>query len=79
MALIQKSELKHKKPKGSELTEQQKAENKQLAQERIYVEHAIRRIKSYRIMRDQYRMATGLFASVAAVVVGLVLFARIVG
>lgn len=71
--------IPHKKPKGGELSPEQKAENKQIAKERIYVEHGIRRIKSYRIMRDEYRMATGLFQSVAAVVVGLVQFARIVG
>lgn len=71
--------IPHKKPKGRELSQEQKAENKQIAQERIYVEHGIRRIKSYRIMRDEYRMATGLFKSVASVVVGLIQFARITG
>lgn len=64
-----------KKPKGGELTEGEKAENKIISQERIYVEHSIRRVKSYRVMRDEYRLATGIFPMVAAAVVGLIQFA----
>jgi hypothetical protein len=64
-----------KKPKGGELTKEQKAANKQIAQERIYVEHSIRRVKSYRILRDEYRLAAGLFAMTASAVVGLIQFA----
>ena len=67
----------HKKPKGGELSEEQKAENKQISKERVYVEHAIRRIKGWRIMRDEYRMATGMFAAVTSAVVGLIQFSRI--
>ena len=69
----------HKKPKGGELTEQQKEENKQLSSRRVRVEHAIRRIKGFRIMRDEYRHAMGLFPMVASAVVGLIQFSRIVG
>lgn len=64
-----------KKPKGDELTDEQKAENRQIAQERIYVEHSIRRVKGYRILRDEYRLATGLFAMTVSAVVGLIQFA----
>jgi hypothetical protein len=66
-----------KKPKGRELSEEQKAESKQIWKERVYVEHAIRRIKGWRIMRDEYRMATGMFAAVTSVVVGLIQLSRI--
>src|SRR6266542_2177665 len=41
----------HKKPKGGELTVEQKEENRLLAQVRVHVEHGIRRIKGWRIMR----------------------------
>ncbi len=68
----------HKKPKGGELTPQQLEENRRLAQQRIYVEHGIRRIKGWRILRDEYRLAVGLFATVARAVVGLVQLGRIV-
>lgn len=67
----------HKKPKGGELTKEQQEENRRLSQERIFVEHGIRRIKGWRIMREDYRLAVGLFATVAHAVVGLVQLGRI--
>lgn len=67
----------HKKPKGGMLTEKQLVENKQRAAERVHVEHGIRRIKAFRILRDEYRLAHGLFPMIAAAVVGLIQFSRI--
>ncbi len=67
----------HKKPKGGELTEEQLLKNKQLAAERVHVDHGIRRVKAFRILRDEYRLATGLFPMIASAVVGLVQFSRI--
>ena len=67
----------HKKPQGGELTSEQREENRRLAQIRIYVEHGIRRLKGWRILRDEYRLAVGLFATVAQAVVGLVQMGRI--
>jgi len=69
----------HKKPRGGELTAEQKAENKAIARQRIVVEHAIRRIKGFRILRDDYRLALGFFPMIASAVVGLIQFGRIVG
>lgn len=69
----------HKKPKGGELTPEQREANRQLAQQRIYVEHGIRRVKGWRILRDDYRLAVGLFATVAHAVVGLVQVGRLLG
>ncbi len=69
----------HKKPKGKELSEEQKTENKQLASQRVYVEHGIRRVKGFRIVRDEYRMAVGLFGAVTSAVVGLIQFSNVVG
>jgi hypothetical protein len=69
----------HKRPKGGELTVEQKEENKQLSSWRVRVEHGIRRIKAFRIMRDDYRHAIGLFPMIASAVVGLIQFSRIVG
>lgn len=66
-----------KKPKGGELTQEQKIENKEISSVRVVVEHAIRRIKGFRIMRDDYRLALGLFPMIASAVVGLVQFSRI--
>ncbi len=69
----------HKKPKGGELTEEQKAQNKEISSKRVVVEHAIRRVKGWRVVRDEYRLALGLFPMVAAAVVGLVQLSRILG
>src|SRR5215510_3887220 len=69
----------HKKPKGGQLTEEQRAENRRLAAVRGHVEHGIRRIKGWRILREDYRLALGLFPLIASPVVGLVQLVRIVG
>jgi len=44
-----------KKPKGKELTAEQKQKNKELSKERIGVEHSIGGIKVFRIVHDIYR------------------------
>ena len=64
-----------KKPKGGELSEEEKARNKLISQERIYVEHAIRKVKGYRIVRDEFRLAQGIFPTIVSVIVGLIQFA----
>ena len=69
----------HKKPQGGRLTEEQRAENRQKAAVRVHVEHGIRRIKGWRIVRDDYRIALGLFPLLAATVVGLVQLVRLLG
>lgn len=51
-----KLSIPHKKPKKQELTSEQKAENKQLASERVIVEHSIGGLKRYRILSDRLRM-----------------------
>lgn len=69
----------HKKPRGGVLSDEQKAENKQLSSQRVHVEHGIRRVKGFRITRDEYRLALGLFPAVVSAVVGLLQFSKIVG
>lgn len=64
-----------KKPKGGELSEEEKAANKLISQDRIYVEHAIRKVKGYRTVRDEFRLAQGIFPTIVSVVVGLIQFA----
>lgn len=66
------SEVPHKKPRGGELTPQQKEENRAFSSVRVRVEHSIRRVKAFRIVRDEYRLATGLFSRSCRCVVGLV-------
>lgn len=47
--------LPQKRKKGQKLTDEEKAENKQKSQERIYVEHSICGLKRYRILADRLR------------------------
>ena len=46
------SRLPHKKSKLHPLTDEQKAENRQLASERFVVEHIIRSLKIFRILSE---------------------------
>jgi hypothetical protein len=48
-------EIPHKKPRGGELTEQEKAENRELSRRRIKCENAFAGIKRYRAVSDVYR------------------------
>ena len=53
--------LPHKKKRvakgeSNELTEEQKAENKELGKQRIYVEHSIGGMKRYRILEHRNRL-----------------------
>jgi hypothetical protein len=47
--------LPHKKPKGKELTQQQKQENREFSRQRVVCEHAHAGIKHYRAVTDVYR------------------------
>ncbi|MFN9887215.1 MAG: transposase family protein [Pseudanabaena sp.] len=47
--------LQHKKPKGKELSEQQKQENREFSRQRVVCEHAHAGIKRYRSVTDVYR------------------------
>lgn len=48
--------LPHKKKKSQALSVEQKNENRLVARERIYVEHAIGGMKRYRILSDRLRV-----------------------
>jgi hypothetical protein len=49
------SQTPTKKPKGGELSKQQKRENRELARKRIVVENVIRHLKIFRIVAEKYR------------------------
>ena len=69
---LEGAELPHKKPRGGELSCEEKEENRAFSSVRVRVEHSIRRVKAFRIVRDEYRLATGLFPRTCHCVVGLV-------
>ena len=47
--------IPHKKPKNGSLTDEQKAENKMVGSERIFVEHSIGGLKRFRALADRLR------------------------
>jgi hypothetical protein len=75
--------LPHKRKRGKkgetakDLTPEQKAENRHQARMRVPVEHGVRRVKAWRILRDEFRLGTGLFSLIATATVGLVHLARL--
>ena len=76
--------LPHKKKrdkageKAKSLTPAQQEENRFAASERVPVEHGVRRVKAWRILRDEFRLGVGLFSLVASATIGLVHLSRIV-
>jgi len=64
--------LPKRKKKKQELSESEKQENKQKANERIKVEHSICGVKRYRILSDRLRIKdTGLYNDILEVCAGL--------
>lgn len=63
-----------KKPKKGELTLLQKQRNKELASERIFVEHLIRMIKIFRVASERFRLNSSKYEKVIMTICGLVRF-----
>lgn len=61
-----------KKPKGAELTEEQKAFNRLLGAVRVRVEHCIGWVKNWAIIATRFRCAHSIYTLVMRVVCGLV-------
>lgn len=61
-----------KKDRGKELTELEKKYNKTHSKIRIYVEHAVRRVKTWRIMGNVYRNPLRKYDIINDIVCGLV-------
>lgn len=70
----QKSCLPIKKDRGCELTEVEKEYNKNHSRKRIVIEHAICRLKKYRIMNDVFRNRIRKYDKISDIVSGLVNF-----
>ncbi|MBF0238257.1 MAG: transposase [SAR324 cluster bacterium] len=70
--LYQNTHIPYKKPKGGELTPEQKQYNRQLAKERIYIEHVNRRCKIFRIVKETYRGKHKNFGKTWNLIAGIV-------
>lgn len=65
----------HKKPRGKELTPQQKAQNKEFSStRRIFVEHVIRLARIFRIAKERFRLHPNTYEQIILTVCGLVRF-----
>jgi hypothetical protein len=63
----------HKKPRGGELTKEQKEENKKLSStRRIFVEHVIRLLRIFRVAQERFRLKPSTYEKIIFVVCGLV-------
>jgi hypothetical protein len=65
-------ETPFKKPKGGELTEEQKLFNHQLNSIRVRVEHCIGRVKNWRIISTRFRCEHSIYTAILQLVCGLV-------
>jgi hypothetical protein len=66
------SSLPIKKEKDHELTEVQKVYNRNHSAKRIMIEHAICRVKKYRIMNDVFRNRLRKYNKVSDIISGLI-------
>lgn len=68
----ERTKTPYKKPPRKELTQAQKEKNKEIAKERIYIEHLIRIIKIFRIASERFRVKSSRYQQVILVICGLV-------
>lgn len=60
------------KPYNKELTTEDKQKNKELASERIFVEHLIRVIKIFRVVQERFRLNSKKYEQIIMTICGLV-------
>lgn len=63
-----------KKPKNKELTIEEIQKNKELASERIFVEHLIRLVKVFRVVQERFRLKSSKYEQIIMTICGLVRF-----
>ena len=69
--LHERSKTPQKKPRKSELTDEQRQSNRELARRRVVVEHVIRSLKIFRIVAGRYRNRRKRFSLRFNLVAGL--------
>ena len=62
----------HKKSKKRELTTEQKEENRRFSSERVFVEHVIGKLKTFRVIGEKFRLKIAKYNTVFEAVCGLV-------
>jgi hypothetical protein len=62
----------HKKPRNKPLPDAQRQENRTTAQQRIYIEHLIGRLKVFQILTHRFRLDASRYATVMLAICGIV-------
>ena len=68
--------LPKKRSKNHPLSKQERKENREISRKRIFVEHAIRFIKRFRILSERYRNRRNRFARRFSLIAGICNFDR---
>jgi len=69
--------IPHKKPRGGELTPEQKADNRQLSSMRILIANIIAKVKVFKIFANKYRNRRKRFGLRFALICGLINFEKL--
>ena len=72
------SETPKKKPKGGKLTKKEKAENKRISRERIFIENVNACLKVFKILANRYRNRRKRFGLRMSLICGIYNFERAV-
>ena len=70
--------LPKKRSKNHPLTDQERKSNHEISRKRIFVEHAIRFVKRFRILSERYRSRRKRFALRFSLIAGICNFDRLV-
>ena len=74
LRLHKNSETPRKKPKGGELTAEEKAENRRISCERILIENINAKIKVFKALANKYRNRRNRFGLRMSLVCGIINF-----
>ena len=74
LKLHKNSETPKKKPKGGEMTEEEKAENRRISHERILVENINAKVKVFKITANRYRNRRKRYGLRVSLICGIINF-----
>ena len=72
LKLHKNSETPKKKPKGGELTDEEKAENRRISRERILIENMNAKIKVFKIAANKYRNRRSRYGLRMSLICGII-------
>jgi hypothetical protein len=72
LKLHKNSEIPKKKPRGSELSVEEKMENRRISRLRVFVENVIAKFKVFKILANKYRNRRKRYELRAALICGII-------